>query len=88
MVPDSIIHRVVKMAMLPVEAAFTNVPYKGDEDREDGVIVSLKYFLLHENFIKPRPQEHIWSTFILTNAFKYMYMYATFPRIWGIKEIK
>ena len=59
----TIIDVVVKMGVSPVKAAFTNVSNKGNEDGEDGVVDSLKYLLLHENFIKPWSQEHVLATF-------------------------
>ena len=47
-VPGTIIDRVVKMGEFPVEAAYTNVSYKGDEVGQDGLGDSLKYLLMQK----------------------------------------
>ena len=63
----------------PGKADFTNVSYKGNEDREDGVVDSLKV-LLHEKSIKPWSQEHELTT-LSTNAFKCIVPFSSFTVI-------
>ena len=71
-VKNTIIEKLVKSGVSPVTAAFTKIDRPPDSvtDRptNNGIVDSLKYLLLHENFVKPWMAEHMMCD-LLTKAF-------------------
>ena len=68
LIPGSIIDRVVKSGCSPVRAAFEKLSINSGAPFDDGMVDSLRFLTLHENFIKPWTAEHI-ITKLLTHAF-------------------
>ena len=68
LIPGSIIDRVVKSGCSPVKAAFVKPSINYGVPCVDGMVDSLRFLTLHENFIKPWTAEHI-ITKLLTRAF-------------------
>ena len=57
------------MKLSPVKCLFRRViPNVIEEAHHDGVVESLRFLILHENFIKPYSSEHIIAS-LLTKAF-------------------
>ena len=68
-VPVTLIDRIIKMKLSPVKCLFRRmIPNAIEEAHHDGVVESLRYLILHENFIKPYSSEHIIAS-LLTKAF-------------------
>ena len=68
-VPGTLIDRIIKMKLSPVKCLFRRViPNVIEEAHHDGVVESLRFLILHENFIKPYSSEHIIAS-LLTKAF-------------------
>ena len=67
--PGTFIDQIIKMNLSPVKCIFRRViPNVIEEAHHDGVVESLRFLILHENFIKPYFSEHIIA-FLLTKAF-------------------
>jgi hypothetical protein len=67
-VKGTIIDRIVKFDLCPIECAFSKtIPCRFD-GQQDGVVDSLKQLIYHDNCIKPWSNEHI-LTVLLTKAF-------------------
>ena len=67
LVPNTLVNRIVAFNLSPVRCAFTkyqSVVFK----EESGLIDSLRYLLMCENFIKPYSDEHVLSV-LLTKSF-------------------
>ena len=68
-VPGTLIDRIIKIKLSPVKCLFRRViPNVIEEAHHDGVVESLRFLILHENFIKPYSSEHIIAS-LLTKAF-------------------
>ena len=67
-IPGSIIDRVIKTGCSPVRAAFVKQYNNEAAPLGDGMVDSLRFLTLHENFIKPWTAEHIIAK-MLTRAF-------------------
>ena len=68
-VPGTLIDRIIKMKLSPVKCLFGRViPNVIDEAHHGGVVESLRFLILHENFIKPYSSEYIIAS-LLTKAF-------------------
>ena len=66
-VKGTLIDRVLMAGCSPTSAIFTK-PSQPHITSQSGVTDSLRYLLMHENFIKPYSDEHILSV-LLTKAF-------------------
>ena len=68
-VPGTLIDRIIKMKLSPVKCLFRRViPNVIEEAHHDGVVESLRFLILHDNFIKPYSSEHIIAS-LLSKAF-------------------
>ena len=63
-VKGTIIDRIVNMGGSPMNIAFSKPP-KQVQFESDGVVDSLKYMLFHDNYIRPKSNEHFLATLLL-----------------------
>lgn len=68
LIPGTIVHRLISFGLSPTKCAFSNVYHGNNFNRSSGVVDSLRYLLLHENFIKPYSEEHVLAA-LLTKSF-------------------
>ena len=70
LIPGTLLHRVVTLGHSPVKCMLSRHRWAGDGpgDIRDGVVDSLRYLVMHENFLKPYSDEHVLVT-LLTKAF-------------------
>ena len=67
-IKGTFVDKLLKMGISPIQTVFnapSKVPYA---NKENGVIDSLKYLIMHEHFIKPYSEEHVLTT-LLTKSF-------------------
>ena len=65
----NIIGRIIDYGFSPTKVAFSNCRFTSSVmHQDDGVVDTLRYLILHENFIKPWADEHL-LTVLLTRCF-------------------
>ena len=70
-VSGTLIDRVVKLNVSPVKGMLSKLSPEDlplEEGNQDGVVESLRFLILQENFLKPYSSEHIIAS-LLTKAF-------------------
>ena len=67
-IPGTILDRVCRFGISPIKYAFTNYQRNPprSQDVSDGVADSLKFLIMHDNFIKPYSDEHILARLLIT----------------------
>ena len=68
LVDGSLLDRVFKTGSSPTHLMFYKPARTESNFISDGVVDSLRYLTMHENFIKPYSDEHLLAT-LLTKAF-------------------
>ena len=64
----TLLERVIKAGYNPVNLILNKPKFKKNSTNEDGLVDSLRQLLHHENYQKPRSQEHLLAN-LLTKAF-------------------
>ena len=68
LIPGSIIDRLVKSGVLPIQLMYNKPEHCNHIGKSDGVVDSLRNLLLHEHFIKPWSNEYLLVK-LLTKSF-------------------
>ena len=64
LIPNTLIHRIITFGLSPTKCMFTRLNSKLFLSNS-GTVDSLRYLLMHSNFIKPYSEEHILSYLLL-----------------------
>ena len=63
-IKNTMVDRLVSMGNSPMNIAMSK-PKKHVKYDSDGVIDSLRYMLFHDNYIRPKSNEHLLATLLL-----------------------